>query len=57
MRADSVGPWLLRTVFTVDGVTDFRWMFLVPIAISILSALLLAAGFLPSEKPAVKSVP
>ena len=55
--ANSVGPWLLQSVFTVDGITDFRSMFLIPIAISVLSALVLALGFKPPEKLAVKSVP
>jgi nucleoside transporter len=55
--ANSVGPWLLQTVFTENGVTDFRSMFMIPILISILSALVLALGFRPPEKLAVKTVP
>jgi nucleoside transporter len=45
--ANSVGPWLVQTVFTENGITDFRSMFMIPIVISILSALLLAVGFKP----------
>ena len=52
--ANSVGPWLVQTVFTENGVTDFRSMFMIPIVISILSALLLAVGFRPDMGPAVR---
>ena len=48
--ANSICPWLLQTVFTENGVTDFRSMFLIPIVISILSALLLAFGFKPPSE-------
>lgn len=54
--ANSVGPWLVQTVFTVNGVTDFRSMIMIPIAISILSALLLAVGFKPPAQVSNKSV-
>jgi MFS family permease len=54
--ANSTGPWLLQTVFTQGGVTDFRSMFMIPIVISIVSALVLAAGFRPPEKLAVKEM-
>ncbi len=47
---NSIGPWLVQTVFTGNGITDFRSMFMIPIAISILSALLLAFGFEPPAK-------
>lgn len=45
--ANSICPWLLQTVYTVNGVTDFKSMFMIPMAISILAALLLAFGFRP----------
>jgi MFS family permease len=45
--ANSICPWLLQTVYTVDGVTDFKSMFMIPMTISILAALLLAFGFRP----------
>ena len=48
--ANSVGPWLVQMVFTGNGIADFRSMFMIPIAISILSALLLAFGFEPPAK-------
>jgi hypothetical protein len=48
--ANSICPWLLQTVYTVDGVTDFRSMFMIPMAISILAALLLAIAFRPPNE-------
>jgi len=45
--ANSICPWLLQTVYTVDGVTDFKSMFFIPMTISMLAALLLAVGFRP----------
>ena len=45
--ANSICPWLLQTVYTVDGITDFKSMFMIPMTISILAALLLAFGFRP----------
>jgi len=49
--ANSLCPWLLQTVYTVDGVTDFKSMFMIPMVISILAALLLAFGFRPPDAP------
>jgi len=45
--ANSLCPWLLQVVYTTDGVTDFSSMFMIPMTISILAALLLAFGFRP----------
>jgi len=45
--ANSICPWLLQTVYTVNGVTDFKSMFMIPMTISILATLLLAFGFRP----------
>ena len=45
--ANSICPWLLQEVYTVDGVTDFRSLFLLPAAISLGAALVLAMGFKP----------
>ncbi len=44
---NSICPWLLQIVYTTDGVTDFKSMFMIPMTISILAALLLAFGFRP----------
>ena len=48
--ANSICPWLLQTVYTVDGVTDFQSMFMIPMTISILAALLLGFGFRPPSE-------
>ncbi len=45
--ANSICPWLLQSVYTANGVTDFKSMFMIPMTISILAALLLAFGFRP----------
>ena len=55
--ANSVGPWLVQTVYTVDGVTDFSSMFMIPIFISIGAALLLAVGFRPPAALSVEQAP
>ena len=47
LLAYSFGPWLIQTVFTDNGITDFKSMFMIPIAISIFATLLLAIGFKP----------
>lgn len=54
--ANSVGPWLVQTVFTENGITNFRSMFMIPIVISILSALVLAVGFKPPPELTTDSV-
>lgn len=53
--ANSVGPWLVQTVYTENGVTDFRSMFMIPIVISVLAAMLLAVGFKPPADIEVES--
>jgi len=45
--ANSICPWLLQTVYTANGMTDFRSMFMIPMTISIVAALLLAFAFRP----------
>lgn len=49
--ANSVCPPLLQTTFTHDGVTNFRGLFLLPMAAAILAALSLALFFRPPPKP------
>lgn len=53
--ANSICPWLLQEVFTVDGVTDYKTLFLIPAAISVVAALLLAIGFHPPPEARLKS--
>jgi MFS family permease len=51
--ANSICPWLLQSVYTNGGVTDFRGLFLVPMAAASLAAIALALFFKPpSARPA-----
>jgi len=47
LAANSLGPWLLQSVFTSAGVTDFRSMFLLPCLTALGAAVLLAVAFRP----------
>jgi MFS family permease len=58
LAANTLGPWLLQSVFTAGGVTDFRSMFLLPCLTALAAAVLLAVAFRPpalgapaAEKP------
>jgi hypothetical protein len=53
--ANSICPWLLQIVYTVDGITDFKSMFMIPMAISMLAALALAFGFRPPTALSAKN--
>jgi MFS family permease len=57
LAANSLCPWLMQSVYTKDGVTDFRGLFLVPMAASIVAALALALLFHPPKKSAGASGP
>jgi len=51
--ANSICPWLLQSVYTSGGVTDFRGLFLVPLAAASLAAIGLALFFKPpTARPA-----
>ncbi len=51
--ANSICPWLLQRVYTSGGVTDFRGLFLVPLAAASLAAIGLALFFKPpTARPA-----
>lgn len=54
--ANAICPTLIQTVFTKDGVTDFRGLFLVPLFAAFAAAVALALFFHPpkinSDKPA-----
>jgi nucleoside transporter len=52
--ANSVCPYLLQSVFTHNGTTDFRNLFLVPLAAALLAAIALALFFRPPLKPEVQ---
>jgi nucleoside transporter len=49
--ANSICPWLAQTVFTHDGVTSFRTLFLVPLGGAVAAAIALAFFFRPPPKP------
>jgi sugar phosphate permease len=50
LAANSVCPWLMQSVFTRGGVTNFRGLFLVPLAAALFAALMLALFFRPPAK-------
>jgi nucleoside transporter len=52
LAANSICPYLLQTVYTKNGVTDFRGLFLVPLAASVVAALALAFLFHPPKSQA-----
>lgn len=52
LLANAICPWLMQSVFTQDGITNFRSMFLVPCLLSLGAAVLLAVAFHPPAKPA-----
>ncbi|MEW5984854.1 MAG: MFS transporter [Acidobacteriota bacterium] len=49
LLAYSLCPYLMQTVFTQDGVTDFRGLFLVPMTSAVAAALALALLFHPPK--------
>ncbi len=55
LAANSICPYLMQSVFTHDGITNFRSLFILPLAVAVLAALALAVFFRPPPKPA--SVP
>jgi MFS family permease len=50
LAANSLCPWLIQSVFTVNGVTDFRSMFLLPCLTALGAAIVLALAFHPPAK-------
>jgi nucleoside transporter len=51
--ANSVCPYVIQKVFTEDGVTNFRGLFLVPMGFAVFAAFLLLAFFHPPQKGGV----
>jgi hypothetical protein len=51
LAANSACPYLMQRVFTQGGVTNFRGLFLVPLAGATVAALVLALFFRPPAKP------
>jgi len=52
LAANSICPYLIQTVYTKDGVTDFRGLFLVPMAAAIVASLAMAFLFHPPKSQA-----
>jgi predicted MFS family arabinose efflux permease len=52
LLANSICPWLIQKVYTTGGVTDFRGLFIVPMAVASVAAIALAICFRPpSARP------
>ena len=49
LLANLICPWLLQSVYTTGGVTDFRGLFLLPMAAATLAAIALALFFRPPD--------
>ena len=47
LLANSICPWLLQSVYTSGGMTDFRGLFMVPLAAASIAAIALALFFRP----------
>jgi MFS family permease len=45
--ANSICPWLIQSVYTTGGVTDFRGLFMVPLVAASVAAIALALFFRP----------
>ena len=53
LLANLICPWLLQSVYTSNGITDFRSLFLLPLAAATLAAIALALFFRPpAARPA-----
>ena len=53
LLANSICPWLIQKVYTVNGVTDFKDLFMVPLIAASAAAIALALFFHPPKTPAV----
>jgi MFS family permease len=51
LAANSLCPWLMQTVYTKNGVTDFKSLFLLPCFIALGAAAALALFFHPPKAP------
>jgi MFS family permease len=55
LLANMICPWLLQRVYTTGGVTDFRGLFLLPMAAATIAAIALALFFRPPHaRPAAE---
>jgi nucleoside transporter len=53
LLANSICPWLIQKVYTVNGITDFKDLFMVPLVTASAAAVALALFFHPPKTPAV----
>jgi MFS family permease len=56
LAANTLGPWLLQSVFTAGGVTDYRSLFLLPCLTALGAAVVLALAFRPPVKTEAEPV-
>ena len=54
LAANTICPYLMQKVFTENGITNFRSLFLVPMGVALLAAIALAALFHPPKKETVQ---
>lgn len=54
LAANSICPWLIQTVYTANGVIDFKGLFLVPLACAFIGAIALALFFRPPSNVATQ---
>jgi MFS family permease len=50
LAANTLGPWLIQSVFTAAGVTNFRSLFLLPCLTALVAAIVLAVAFRPPAR-------
>ncbi|HTI68765.1 MAG TPA: MFS transporter [Candidatus Limnocylindria bacterium] len=51
LAANFICPWLIQQVYTTNGVTDFKGLFLLPCLTAVVAAVALALFFHPPSKP------
>jgi sugar phosphate permease len=49
LLANSICPWLMQAVYTANGVTDFKGLFMVPLIAASAAAVALALFFHPPK--------
>jgi nucleoside transporter len=52
LLANSICPWLIQKVYTANGVTDFKGLFMVPLIVASAAAVILAVFFHPPKSTA-----
>jgi len=57
LLANTICPWLIQSVYTTGGVTDFRGLFMVPLAAASAAAIALALFFRPPTSGPAQAAP